>query len=85
MFQIMDTFICGACQSSFNNIDLFVQHKQAGCAQTTQEIIQVHLHDTQEVNSADQVIGACFVFNINFITFICSCTYVMIVKPDLIF
>ncbi|PVD20845.1 hypothetical protein C0Q70_19006 [Pomacea canaliculata] len=45
----MDTFICGTCQGAFNDIEIFMQHKQAGCTRPQQEIIRVHVDGSGEV------------------------------------
>lgn len=59
-FQAMDTFICGTCQDAFNDIEVFMQHKQTGCTRPPPEIIQVHVDQTgevTEVTGADGVMG----------------------------
>jgi hypothetical protein len=59
----MDTFICGTCQGAFNDIDVFMQHKQSGCSRSHPEIIQVHVDGSGEVTDvtgADGIIGNMF-------------------------
>lgn len=56
----MDTFICGTCQGAFNDIEIFMQHKQAGCTRPQQEIIRVHVDgsgEVTEVTGTQSVIG----------------------------
>ena len=60
VFQAMDTFICGTCQGAFNDIEVFMQHKQAGCSRPSPEIIQVHVDgsgEVTEVTGSESVMG----------------------------
>ncbi|XP_041375842.1 zinc finger protein ZFAT-like [Gigantopelta aegis] len=56
----LDTFICGNCQGAFNNINVFMGHKNEGCASQQPEIIQVHVNDSgeiTEITDADNITG----------------------------
>ncbi|KAL8564633.1 hypothetical protein ACOMHN_032189 [Nucella lapillus] len=54
-YNKMDTFICGTCQGAFNDIEMFMQHKQTGCSRQTPDVIQLHVDDSGEVT---EVTGA---------------------------
>ncbi|XP_070205765.1 zinc finger protein ZFAT-like [Littorina saxatilis] len=45
----MDTFICGTCQDAFNDMEVFMQHKQKGCSHSQPDVIQVHVDHSGEV------------------------------------
>ena len=56
-FRMQDLFICGTCQSTFNDLNQFVAHKSSPCQPTldqeTQPVI-VQQHPMQTEHSDEQ-------------------------------
>ena len=78
-----DTFICGICNSVFHDITLFVQHKNLGCENTENTIIDKNedVEDTMTVSVikvSRNIIMSAPLSNLTHAT-IC-CIYILVIE-----
>ena len=52
----MDTFICGSCQNTFHDINLFIVHKNSQCAPLVETSEEQHVTHVIEEQHATQII-----------------------------